>query len=652
MYTKALRAESKRLLNKQTALEFEGCFLIGKSFCLTSNSKIINIIAYDISDAMYLVRLMYGCRGRNGFMINIFKNFQKKDWMFISCALVFIILQVWLDLKLPDYMSEITRLVQTEGSELSDVLTQGGFMMLCAIGSMVASIITVFFAAKVAAGFSNRLRKKVFDKTLSFSMEELSGFSTASLITRSTNDIMQVQMLIILSLQIVIKAPIIAVWGILKITGKSWEWTAATGVAIAVLLVLIATIVLVALPKFKVIQKLTDNLNMVTREHLNGIRVVHAYNAANYHEEKFEKANKELTDTNLFTSRIMALMMPTISLIMSGMTLAIYWIGAVLINNAAMADRLPIFSDMVVFSSYAMQIIMAFMMVSITFVLLPRAAVSIKRINEVLNTDVKIKSGSKTNGDKIGEIEFRDVSFKYPGASDYILRNISFTASKGETVAIIGSTGSGKSTLLNLIPRFMEATEGEILVDGLNVKNYKLEALRDKIGYVSQKAVMFSGSVSSNITFGEEDKDSVEQTKIQRAVEIAQGKDFIEKMDQQYEATISQGGTNLSGGQKQRLSIARAIYKDPEVYLFDDSFSALDYKTDRVLRSKLKEEIHDATNIIVAQRIGTIKDADRILVLDKGEVVGMGTHDELMVTCDVYQEIALSQLSKEELEIG
>ncbi len=583
-------------------------------------------------------------------MLKILKNFQKSDWMFITFALVFICGQVWLDLKLPDYMAEITRLVQTEGSELSDVLTQGAFMMLCAVGSMAASIITVFFAAKVAAGFSNRLRKKVFDKTLSFSMEELSSFSTASLITRSTNDIMQVQILIILSLQIVIKAPIIAVWGIFKIMGKSWEWTAATGVAIAILLVLIAILVFVALPKFKVIQKLTDNLNMVTRENLTGIRVVHAYNATRYHEDKFEKANKELTDTNLFTTRTMAVMMPTITLIMSGMSLAIYWIGAVIINNAPMADRLPLFSDMVVFSSYAMQIIMAFMMVSVAFVMLPRAAVSVRRINEVLDTDVKIKSGTKTEGDSKGEIEFRHVSFKYPGASDYILRDISFTASKGETVAIIGSTGSGKSTLLNLIPRFMDATDGEILVDGQNVKNYKLEALRDKIGYVSQKAVMFSGSVTSNIAFGGEIKQS--EDKVKRAVEIAQGKDFIEKMDQQYEGTISQGGTNLSGGQKQRLSIARAIYKDPEIYLFDDSFSALDYKTDRVLRSKLKEEINDATNIIVAQRIGTIKDADRILVLDKGEVVGIGTHDELMVTCDVYQEIALSQLSKEELEIG
>jgi len=585
-------------------------------------------------------------------MLKIFSHFQRKDWLLVFCALIFIVIQVWLDLKLPDYMAEITKLVQTEGSEISDVLSQGGFMLLCAVGSMVASIITVYFAAKVAAKFSNRLRGKVFDKTLSFSMEELTGFSTASLITRSTNDIMQVQMLIILGLQVVLKAPILAVWAVLKIMGKSWQWTAATGVAVFVLLVLIAIIVLVALPKFKVIQTLTDNLNMVTRENLTGIRVVHAYNSTKFHQNKFEKANNELTETNLFTTRTMAILMPTISLIMSGISLAIYWIGAVLINNAPITSKLTIFSDMVVFSSYAMQVIMAFMMVSITFVLLPRAAVSAKRINEVLDTEVSIKDGSATEGISEAEIEFRNVSFKYPGATEYVLQDISFKASKGETLAIIGSTGSGKSTLVNLIPRFMEATEGEILVDGLNVKDYKLESLRDKLGYVSQKAVMFSGSVSSNVAFGEADKKSAEENNMKRAVEIAQGKDFIENMDQQYESIISQGGTNLSGGQKQRLSIARAIYKLPEIYLFDDSFSALDYKTDRVLRSKLKQEIKDATSIIVAQRIGTIKDADRILVLDEGKIVGIGTHAELMHTCDVYQEIAYSQLSKEELEIG
>ncbi|MFS0861111.1 ABC transporter ATP-binding protein [Fredinandcohnia sp. 179-A 10B2 NHS] len=584
-------------------------------------------------------------------MLKIFTYFQKKDWLLILCSLVFIVTQVWLDLKIPDYMAEITRLVQTEGSKISDVLGQGGFMLLCAVGSMLASMVTVFLAARVAAGFSVRLRGMVFEKNLSFSMEEISRFSTASLITRSTNDIMQVQMLIIMGLQIVIRAPIMAVWAIFKIMGKSWEWTAATGIAVAFLCVLIAIVVFVALPKFRVIQTLTDQLNRVTRENLSGIRVVRAYNAEEFQEGKFEKANHELTKTNLFTGRTMAILFPSIGLMMSGMNLAIYWIGAILITNASVTNRLPLFSDMVVFSSYAMQIIMSFMMLSMVFIMMPRAAVSAKRINEVLQTKIKIQDGAvKKTPTVSGEIEFRNVSFKYPEAEDYVLKNVSFTAHQGETVAIIGSTGSGKSTLLNLIPRFMDVTDGEVLVDGTNVKEYSLDTLRDKIGYVSQKAVMFSGSVASNVALGEAKKNT--GTQIERAVEIAQGKDFVEKMEGQYEADIAQSGTNISGGQKQRLSIARAIYKNPEIYLFDDSFSALDYKTDRVLRSRLKKEIENATSIIVAQRIGTIIDADRIIVIDEGEVVGIGTHQELMRTCGVYQEIAYSQLSKEELEIG
>ncbi|MEH7098206.1 ABC transporter ATP-binding protein [Neobacillus vireti] len=586
-------------------------------------------------------------------MLKIFKYFQKLDWLLVLCSLVSIVTQVWLDLKIPDYMTEITKLVQTDGSKISDVLTQGSYMLLCAIGSMLASMVTVFLAARVAAGFSVRLRGMVFDKTLSFSMEEISRFSTASLITRSTNDIMQVQMLIIMGLQIVIRAPIMAVWAILKITGKAWEWTAATGIAVAFLCVLIAIVVLVVLPKFRVIQSLTDQLNRVTRENLSGIRVVRAYNAEGYQEEKFEQANDVLTKTNLFTGRTMAILFPVIGLMMSGMNLAIYWIGAVLINNAPMMDRLSRFSDMVVFSSYAMQIIMSFMMLSMVFIMMPRAAVSAKRINEVLDTEVKIGDGiakDTENGTFSGEIEFRNVSFKYPDAEDYVLKNVSFKAHQGETVAIIGSTGSGKSTLLNLIPRFMDTSEGEVLIDGVDVKKYSLEALRNKLGYVSQKAIMFSGSVGSNVAFGEEENKPVHA--IERAVEIAQGKEFVEKMEGQYEAEIAQGGTNISGGQKQRLSIARAIYKNPEIYLFDDSFSALDYKTDRILRSGLKKEIKDATSIIVAQRIGTIIDADRIIVLDQGEVTGIGTHKELMRTCNVYQEIAYSQLSKEELEVG
>lgn len=584
-------------------------------------------------------------------MLKIFKYLQKKEYLLILCSLVFIVTQVYLDLKLPDYMHEITMLVQTEGSKMNDVLLQGGYMLLCAVGSVIASIIVGFFAAKVAAGFSVRLRAMVFEKTMSFSIEEINGFSTASLITRSTNDITQIQLLISMGLQVIVKAPILAVWAVIKMMGKSWQWTAATGFAVLFLILMLCILIFIAMPKFKIIQGLTDNLNRVTRENLTGIRVVHAYNAGSYQEKKFEEANNNLTNTNLFTSRAMAIMMPTMGIIMSGMSLAIYWIGAVLINAAALPDRLSLFSDMVVFSSYAMQVIMAFMMLSFVFIMLPRASVSAKRIQEVLDTEAKIIDGNVTEGEKglSGEIEFRNVSFKYPDAADYILRNVSFKASKGETVAFIGSTGSGKSTLLNLIPRYFDATEGEVLIDGVNVKNYTQEALRKKLGYVSQKAILFSGTVTTNVAYGDSGSN---ETDVKKAVDIAQGTEFVEKMENQYNADISQGGTNVSGGQKQRLSIARAVHRQPEIYIFDDSFSALDYKTDRVLRSKLKNETKDATTLIVGQRIGTIKDADRIIVLDDGEVVGIGTHDELMQNCSVYQEIAYSQLSKEELEIG
>ncbi|MEH7114782.1 ABC transporter ATP-binding protein [Neobacillus niacini] len=587
-------------------------------------------------------------------MLRIFKYLQKKDYLLIMFSLVFIVTQVYLDLKLPDYMREITILVQTEGSKMSDVLIQGGYMILCAVGSMIASIIVGFFAAKVAAGYSVRLRGMVFEKTMSFSIEEINGFSTASLITRSTNDITQIQMLIAMVLQAMVKAPILAVWAILKIMGKSWQWTAATGFAVLFLLIMLSILILVALPKFRIIQSLTDNLNRVTRENLTGIRVVHAYNAGRYQEEKFEEANSALTKTNLFTSRMMAIMMPTMGIIMSGMGLAIYWIGAFIINGAALQDKLSLFSDMVVFSSYAMQVIMAFMMLSFVFIMLPRASVSAKRITEVLDTEAKIIDGNETKGENglSGEVEFRNVSFKYPDAAEYILHNVSFSASKGETVAFIGSTGSGKSTLLNLIPRYYDATKGEVLVDGVNVKNYTQQSLRNKLGYVSQKAVLFSGTVTSNVAYGDNGKMSSGESAVKKAVEISQGKEFVEKMEDQYHAVIAQGGTNISGGQKQRLSIARAVYKQPEIYIFDDSFSALDYKTDRVLRTELKKETKDATTLIVAQRIGTIKDADRIVVLEAGEVVGIGTHHELMRNCEVYQEIAYSQLSKEELEIG
>lgn len=523
--------------------------------------------------------------------------------------------------------------------------------MVCALGSVVSAVAVGFFAARIAASFSQRLRSLLFSKVDAFSMEEINRFSTDSLITRSTNDITQVQMLITMGLQMMIKAPIMVVWAMTKIAGKGLEWTAATGVAVGIMVVVIATIMVFVLPKFRRMQTLTDNLNRVTRENLTGLRVVRAYNAEHYQEEKFEYANEELTATQLYTNRGMAIMMPMMSALMSGLSLAIYWIGAYLINGAAAMDRLTLFSNMVVFSAYAIQVIMSFMMMVMIFVMLPRASVSAKRINEVLETKPAIIDGAVTEGKKgmEGEVEFRNVSFQYPGASDYVLHDVSFTAKKGETVAFIGSTGSGKSTLVSLIPRFYDATEGNILVDGINVKEYAQEALHNKIGYVPQKAVLFRGSVSSNVGYGDNGRKKPNQEDIKTAVRIAQGRDFVEKMGEQYEAEVSQGGNNVSGGQKQRLAIARAVCRKPELYIFDDSFSALDYKTDRILRSALKKETAGVTSLIVAQRIGTIMDADKIIVLDEGKVVGNGTHRELLNTCEVYKEIATSQLSEEEL---
>lgn len=584
-------------------------------------------------------------------MLKLLKNLEPKEWFLFGISLMFIIAQVWLDLELPDYMSDITRLIQTPGSEMNEILVAGGWMLLCALGSLATSVVVAGIAARIAADLSARLRSKLFDKVQSFSMEEISNFSTASLITRSTNDITQVQMLIVIGLQLLVKAPILAVWAILKISGKSWEWTLTTGAAVALLVVIVAVCIVLVLPKFKKLQLLTDNLNRVSRENLNGLRVIRAYNAEEYQEQKFAVANNELTSTNLFANNVMTLLMPSITLIMSGLSLSIYWVGAVLIQAAEGTAKMGLFSDMIVFSSYAMQVVMAFMMLIMIFILLPRAQVSAKRINEVLETLPSLKNGSVTQFPvkREDEIEFKGVSFKYPDAEEYVLENISFTAKQGETVAFIGSTGCGKSTLVNLIPRFYDATEGEVLVNGINVREYDQQALRNKMGYVSQKAVLFGGTVSSNIAFGENGSGQVLSSDIVDAVYTSQSSEFVEKLEGNYDAHIAQGGSNLSGGQKQRLSIARAIARRPEILIFDDSFSALDYKTDRKLRSELKKDANDSTMLIVAQRIGTIKDADKIIVLEAGRIAGMGTHDELMQSCDVYQEIAYSQLTKEEL---
>ncbi len=584
-------------------------------------------------------------------MIKLLKKLKPKQWLYILFCVALIVLQVYLDLKLPDYMASITKIVQTEGSLIKDVLGEGAKMLICAFGSLLSAVVVSYFVTKVASTFSRDLRKDIFGKVLSFSMEEIKNFSTSSLITRTTNDITQVQMLIAMGMQMLIKAPIMAVWAIMKIYGKGFEWSVITAGAVGILLIMILILVLVALPKFKIIQKLTDNLNHTSRENLTGIRVVRAFNAEKYQEGKFASANNELTKTNMFTSRTMALLTPGMQLIMSGLSLSIYWVGAYMINDAGMLDKLTIFSNMVVFSSYAMQVVMSFMMLTMIFIFYPRAQVSAKRILEILEKKPKIVSGVFSGKTKeTGTIEFKDVTFRYPDAEENMLENISFKVEKGETVAFIGSTGSGKSTLVNLIPRFYDATYGEVLVDGVNVKNYKLEELNNRLGYVSQKPIIFSGTVSSNISYGLVNNKKVPKSKIEEASKVAQASEFIEKMEDKYNSSISRSGTNISGGQKQRLSIARAIARDPEIYIFDDTFSALDYKTDTTLRKELKKHTKDATTLIVAQRIGTIKNADKIIVLNEGKIVGQGTHKELLKTCDVYKEIALSQLSKEELE--
>lgn len=586
-------------------------------------------------------------------MLKIFKDFKAKEWILFSISIIFVVSQVWLDLKLPDYMSEITKLVQTPGSEMKEILSSGGWMLLCALGSLVASIIVAALAAKMASNFSARIRFRLFDKVQSFSMEEINNYSTASLITRSTNDVTQVQMFIVMGLQVLVKAPILAVWAICKILGRNWELSLVTGGAVVLLMIIVGTCIVLALPKFTKLQKLTDNLNRVSRENISGIAVTRAYNAEKYQEDKFETANSELTSVNLFANRVMATLMPSISFIMSGESLAIYWVGAVLIQNADITEKMTLFSDVIVFSSYAMQVIMAFMMLVMVFIMLPRATVAAKRINEVLDTKVTIKNGISTQSPigVLGEVEFKNVSFKYPDADDYVIKDISFKANRGETIAFIGATGSGKSTLINLIPRFYDATEGEVLVDGVNVKEYDQKYLRNKLGYVSQKVTLFEGTVESNVAFGENGKAEITKNDVVYGVYAAQASEFVENLEGEYDAHISQGGTNLSGGQKQRISIARAIARYPEVLIFDDSFSALDYKTDSKLRKFLKKESKGTTMIVVAQRISSIKDADKIIVLEDGKMVGMGKHDELMSTCNVYQEIAYSQLSKEELAV-
>ena len=582
-------------------------------------------------------------------MFKLIKKLGKKELLYVLISALLIVFQVWLDLKLPDYMNNITTLLQTEGSKVKDLFNPGSKMLLCALGSLVSSIVVGYFVANVASNFSRKIRKEVFTKVEDFSMEEIKKFSTSSLITRTTNDITQVQMLISMGLQLMIKSPVTAVWAICKISGKSYEWSIATGGAVLCLLMLISVVIIFALPRFKRVQKLTDNLNRITMENLKGIRVVRAYNAEKYEKNKFDKANNELTNTHLFIEKIMSIISPWMSLIMSTLTLSIYAIGIYLLNKAALTDKVSIFSNMIVFSSYAMQVVMSFMMLAIVFVMFPRASVSAKRILEVLETDVKIKSGSFKEDTNIkGEVEFKNVSLKYPDAEEYVLKNISFKASKGETIAFIGRTGCGKSTLINLIPRFYDATEGEILIDGVNVKDYDLEYLHNKLGYIPQKAVMFNGTVKENVAYGSNGKKFTKE-KIERSIKIAQAKDFVSKMDKDIDSHIASGGTNISGGQKQRLAIARAIARDPEIYIFDDSFSALDYKTDYVLRKDLKKYTKDATTFIVAQRIGTIKNADKILVLEEGKCVGIGTHEELLKKCKEYKEIALSQFGKEEL---
>ena len=583
-------------------------------------------------------------------MLKLFKNLRKKDYLLILVCAVIIFLEVWLELKMPDYMSNITVLVQTEGSKMREILKNGGYMLLCAFGSLIGAVITSYILTYVSTTFSKNVRKKVFSKTMDLSTAEVKNFSVSSLITRTTNDVSQIEMFLSMGLSLLMKAPMTAAWAIIKILNKSWQWSALTASCVVVLLITIGIITSIVMPRFSLVQKLIDKVNRVTRENLTGIRVVRAFNAEKFQENKFQKENDTLTNTQLFNQKCFAVLDPIMTMVMYTLTLGIYFIGASLINNALMTNKLTLFGDMVVFSTYAMQIIMSFIMLSMIFMILPRANVSAQRINEVLDEKITVNEGAfdgKTS--EVGTIEFKNVSFKYPDADEYLLRDISFKAEKGQTIAFIGSTGSGKSTLINLVPRFYDATDGEVLIDGVNVKEYNFESLHNKLGYVSQRAVMFDGTVKSNVSYGKSNR-KITADKVKEALEIAQGYDFVSKMDKDIDSHIASGGTNVSGGQKQRLSIARAIAKEPEIYIFDDSFSALDYKTDSSLRKALKENSKGATTLIVAQRIGTILNADKIIVLDNGKMVGMGTHKELLKNCDVYKEIAYSQLSRKELE--
>ena len=587
-------------------------------------------------------------------LLKLFRYLSAKEWLFCLFSLVFVFVQVVLDLMIPDYMSRITTLIETPGSAIGEVWSAGGMMLLCAFGSLVSSVAVCFFASRIAANFSKRLRKEMFYKVESFTLEEINAFSTASLITRSTNDVSQVQMMVVMSLQVVVKAPLMAVWAIMKIAGKAWQWSLATGIAVVLLVAILSIAIVRTFPRFKRIQWLQDSLNQSARENLTGIRVVRAYNAEAYQEKKFENVNTELLENSLYANRTMTLLSPFMGLVMNCLNMSIYWIGAVLISSVAaggatgIAARVDIFADMIVFMSYAMQVIMSFIMIVMVIIIAPRALEAAKRISEVLAAQPKVISGTVTDsGDISGTVEFKNVSFTYPGGSGNVLSNVSFKADKGETVAFIGSTGSGKTTLMNLIPRFYDASEGEVLVDGVNVKDYELEALYARIGYVSQKAVMFTGTIEDNVAFG----SNADKSRLNEALEISHSAGFVSELEDKEKAHMARGGTNFSGGQKQRLSIARALCRDAEILIFDDTFSALDFKTDRELRDALKARTAGQTKLIVAQRIGTIMSADRIVVLDEGHVVGMGTHRELLKSCEVYRQIALSQLSEEELAI-